>query len=152
MAATKKIADAEVFAFPAFDAGKITDGYREFTEKSVAQSKEAYDKMKSAAEDATKTMETTLETAQAGSVELGLKAVDAMRTNSENLFSHIEALMGVKSIAEMIELQSSFLRKQVEVTVDQTRTMQETFRKVAEDVSKPGKAAVEKTVKEVQTL
>jgi hypothetical protein len=127
MAATKKIADAEVFAFPAFDAGKITDGYREFTEKSVAQSKEAYDKMKSAAEDATK-------------------------TNSENLFSHIEALMGVKSIAEMIELQSSFLRKQVEVTVDQTRTMQETFRKVAEDVSKPGKAAVEKTVKEVQTL
>jgi phasin len=148
--ATKKTTDAEIFAFPAFDPAKVTDSYREFAEKGVAQSKEAYAKMKTAAEDATKVMESTLETAQAGTVELGLKAIDTMRVNTENTFSHLEALLGVKSVAEMIELQSSFLRKQVETSVDQAKAWQSSVRKVAEDVSKPGKSAVEKTFKDAK--
>ncbi|WP_099864079.1 phasin [Pararhizobium haloflavum] len=150
MATTKKTTDAEIFSFPAFDPAKVTDTYREFAEKGVAQSKEAYAKMKTAAEDATKTMETTMETAQAGTVELGLKAIDQMRVNTESTFSHMEALLGVKSVAEMIELQSSFLRKQVETGVDQAKSWQESVRKVSEDVTKPGKSAVEKTMKDVK--
>ncbi len=150
--ATKKITDAEIFSFPAFDPAKVTDTYREFAEKGVAQSKEAYSKMKTAAEDVTKTMETTLETAQAGTVELGLKAIDTMRVNTESVFSHMEALLGVKSVAEMIELQSSFLRKQVELNLEHAKSFQEAARKVGEDVAKPGKAAVEKTMKEVKDV
>lgn len=150
MATAKKTTEAEIFNFPAFDPAKVTDTYREFAEKGVAQSKEAYTKMKVAAEDATKTMETTMETAQAGTVELGLKAIDTMRTNAENTFSHMEALLGVKSVAEMIELQSSFVRKQIEFSVDQTKVWQESVKKVADDVAKPGKAAVEKTMKDVK--
>ena len=148
--ATKKATEAEIFAFPNFDPAKVTDSYREFAEKGVAQSKEAYAKMKAAAEDASKTMETTMETAQAGTTELGLKAIDSMRVNAENTFSHFEALLGVKSVAEAIELQSSFLRKQIETSVDQAKSWQETVRKVSEDVSKPGKVAVEKTFKDAK--
>jgi phasin len=146
--ATKKTNEAEVFSFPAFDAAKVTDTYREFAEKGVAQSKEAYSRIKTAAEDATKTMETTMDTAQAGTVALGLKAIDTMRVNTENTFAHMEALLGVKSVAEMMELQSSFLRKQMETGVDQAKSWQESVRKVSEDVTKPGKAAVEKTLQQ----
>lgn len=146
--ATRKTETANVFALPSFDPAKVSDTYREYAAKSMAQSKENYARMKVAAEDATRTLEATLETAQAGTVELGLKAIEAVRTNTDNSLSHIEALFGVKSVAEMIELQTAFFRKQIEVGVDQAKSLQETSRKVAEDVSRPGKSAVEKAVSE----
>jgi len=149
--ATKKTATtADVFEFPAFDMTKVADGYREMADKSVNQTKEAYAKAKTAAEDATKAIETTLETAQAGTVELSLKAIDAARGNVEHSLSHMEALLGVKSVAQMIELQTSFFRKQAEMMVDQTKMMQEAARKVAEDVSKPTKTIAEKAMSEIK--
>ena len=143
--ATKKTDD--VFSMASFDPSKVSESFRDFAEKGATQTKEAYAKMKDAAEDATKTVEATLESAQAGSVELGLKAIDALRTNAENSLAHMEALLGVKSVAELFELQTAFLRKQAEVTVEQAKVMQEATRKVAEQVAAPGKSAAEKAMK-----
>jgi phasin len=109
---TKQTADA--FSIPAFDATAVTDQVREFTEKGVAQSKEAYAKIKDQAEAAQKTLETTFETAQSNTAALSLKALAALRANTEASFAHIEALIGVKSFGEVIELQSAFVRKQAE--------------------------------------
>ena len=50
MATTKK--QAEMFQFPAFDVNKMSETYRDYTEKAMAQSKENYAKMKEAAEGA----------------------------------------------------------------------------------------------------
>ena len=136
----------DVFSFSAFDPAKFTEGFRDFAEKGATQSREAYAKMKTAAEEATKTVESTMQTAQAGSVELGLKAIDALRTNANISLSHMEALLGVKSVSELFELQTSFFRKQAELTVEQAKSMQDTARKIAEDVSKPGKDAAEKAM------
>ena len=136
----------DVFSFTAFDPSKFSETFRDFAEKGAAQSKDAYAKMKAAAEEATKTVETTMQTAQAGTVELGLKAIDALRTNADMSLSHMEALMGVKSVAELVELQTSFIRKQAEVTVEQAKAMQEAAKKVAETVTKPGKEAAEKAL------
>lgn len=140
--ATPKLDD--VFSFSAFDPSKFSDSFRELAEKSVNQSKDAFAKVKEASEDATKTIEATLEKAQAGTVELGLKAIDAVRANAESTFSHMEALLGVKSVSELFELQAAFARKQAEAAVEQIKSMQETSRKVAEDVSKPSKDAAQK--------
>ncbi|MCD1265897.1 phasin [Shinella sumterensis] len=148
--ATKKIED--VFSIASIDPSKFSESFRDFAEKGAAQTKEAYAKMKEAAEDATKTVESTLESAQAGSVELGLKAIDALRTNAENSLSHMEALLGVKSVAELFELQTAFLRKQAEVAVEQAKTLQETSRKVAERVAAPGKSAAEKAMKSFKAV
>ncbi|MCJ8053953.1 phasin [Shinella curvata] len=148
--ATKKTDD--VFSIASIDPSKISESFRDFAEKGAAQTKEAYAKMKEAAEDATKTVEATLESAQAGSVELGLKAIDALRTNAENSLSHMEALLGVKSVAELFELQTAFLRKQAEVAVEQAKSLQETSKKVAEKVSAPGKSAAEKAMKSFKAV
>jgi len=137
---------ADAFSFSSFDPSKFTEGFRDVAEKGAAQSKDAYAKMKLAAEDATKTIETTLATAQAGTVELGLKTIDTFRTNAELSLSHMEALLGVKSISQLVELQTSFLRKQAEITVEQAKTLQETVKKVAEDVTRPSKTAAEKAM------
>ena len=148
--ATKKTDD--VFSIASIDPAKLSESFRDFAEKGAAQTKEAYAKMKEAAEDATKTVEATLESAQAGSVELGLKAIDALRTNAENSLSHMEALLGVKSVSELFELQTAFLRKQAEVAVEQAKTLQETSKKVAEKVAAPGKSAAEKAMKSFKTV
>lgn len=134
----------DVFSFSAFDPSRVTESFRDFAEKGALQSREAFSKIKVAAEEATKTVEATVQTAQAGTVEIGLKAIDAVRTNADLSLSHMEALLGVKSVAELIELQTGFFRKQAEFTVEQAKAMQEATRKLAEDVTKPGKEAVEK--------
>jgi phasin len=150
MATKKTTTSAEMFEFPTFDVSKMTDSYREMADKSVNQTKEAYAKAKTVAEDATKAIESTLETAQAGTVDLSLKAIDAARGNVEHSLSHMEALLGVKSVAQMIELQTGYFRKQAEMMADQAKTMQEAARKLAEDVAKPTKTVAEKAMNEIK--
>jgi phasin len=136
----------DVFSFTAFDPAKLTESVRDFTEKGAAQSREAYARMKTVAEDASKTVESTMQSAQAGSVEIGLKAIEALRTHADLSLSHMEALLGVKSVAEFLELQTTFIRKQAELTVEQAKSVQDATRKMAEAVTQPGKEAAEKAM------
>ena len=147
-----KIAEktTETIEFPAFDASKATDQLRAFAEKGVEQSKEAYDKMKNGAEETQKALESTFETAKSVSSDLSMKTVSAMRANAEAGFSHLEALLGAKSVSEVIELQTSFLRKRVEMTVEQAKDIQAVSTKAAEEVAKPIKAAFDKAMKELK--
>ena len=141
---------ADVMEFPTFDATAATDQFRAFAEKGVEQTKEAYSKMKANAEDAQKVLESTFETARSASSDLSLKSIAAMRANSEAAFSHLEALVGVKSVSEFIELQTAYLRKRVEMTVEQAKDMQALSSKAAEEVGKPIKDAFEKAMKELK--
>jgi len=144
---------AEVFEnveFPAFDASKATDQIRAFAEKGVEQSKEAYAKLKTGAEEAQKALETTLETVKSASTDLSLKSISAMRVNAEANFAHLEALVGAKSLSEVVELQTAFLRKRVELTVEQVKEFQAASTKVAEEVAKPIKNVFEKAFKDLK--
>lgn len=147
---TKQTADA--FSIPAFDPTAVTDQVREFAEKGVAQSKEAYTKIQDQAEAAQKTLETTFETAQSNTAALSLKALAALRANTEASFAHIEALIGVKSFGEVIELQSAFVRKQAEAITGQAKEFQAVATKAVEEISAPVKSAVEKAIKDVKVL
>lgn len=145
-----KTADIENVEFPSFDASKATDQIRAFAEKGVEQSKEAYAKLKTGAEEAQKTLESTFETAKTVSSDLSLKTIAAFRANAEAGFSHLEALIGAKSLSEVVELQTAFLRKRVEMTVEQAKDFQAVTTKAAEDVSAPVKTAFEKAMKELK--
>ncbi|MBO6620238.1 MAG: phasin family protein, partial [Muricauda sp.] len=59
-----------------------------------------------------------------------------------------EAMIGVKSLSEVLELQTSFMRKSYEMMVEQAKDMQAASSKAAEDVAKPTKTAFEKAMKE----
>src|SRR5882757_7129402 len=141
---------AETIEFPSFDASKATDQIRAFAEKGVEQSKEAYAKLKTGAEETQKVLESTYETAKTVSNDVSLKTIAVLRSNFEAGFSHLEALIGAKSLSEVVELQTSFLRKRVETVVGQAKELQTVTTKAAEDVSKPLKAVFEKAVKELK--
>ncbi|MGN6465028.1 MAG: phasin [Rhizobiaceae bacterium] len=148
MARTEKA--SETIEFPSFDANKASDQFRAFTEKGVEQSKEAYAKFKSGAENAQKALETSFETAKSAGGDLSLKTIAAMRANAEADFAHFEALVGAASISELFELQTSYLRKRVELAVNQTKEFQSASAKAAEEVVKPVKAVFEKSFGELK--
>ncbi len=141
---------AKAAEFPTFDAEKATDQFRAFAEKGVEQSKEAYAKLKTGAETAQKALESTFEQAKSAGSEFSLKSIAAARANAEAGFSHLEALVGAKSLSEVIELQTAFLRKAVETAIEQTKDFQAASTKAVEDVSKPLKDVFEKSVKELK--
>ncbi len=150
MTKSKTAETIENIEFPSFDASKATDQIRAFAEKGVEQSKEAYAKLKTGAEETQKVLESTYETAKAVSSDLSLKTIAALRTNADAGFSHLEALVGARSLSEVVELQTAFVRKQFETTVQQAKDFQVVATKAAEDVSKPVKAAVEKAFNELK--
>ncbi len=142
-----KTLKSDVIEFPAFDASGMTDQFRSYAEKGVEQSKEFYAKAKDAAEGAQKAMEETLETSKTHGTALSLKAIAAARTNSVSAFAHLESLVKAKTLAEVIELQSAFVRGQMETFADQAKDMQTLATKAFEDAAKPVKAAAEKAMK-----
>jgi len=145
-----KAAKSETIEFPTFDASKATEQFRDFAEKGMEQTKEVYAKMKTNAEEAQKVLETSFETVKSAGSEVSLKAISAMRANAELTFSHLEALVGAKSVSEYVELQTAFLRKGVEQTVEQVKDLQAASTKALEEVSKPVKTAFEKTLKDLK--
>lgn len=139
--------DFEAFAMPKME---IPSMFREATEKGIENARGAYAKVKTAAEDATDMMEDTFETSRQGVVELNHKAVDAAKTNTDAAFTFVKDIMSVKSLAEAIELQSSFARSQFETLSAQTKEMQELATKLGTDVSAPVKEAMEKNFKDMK--
>lgn len=152
-AKTAKTVDATVTAFPNFEAFnmpkmEIPAVTREMAEKSIEQAREAYSKLKTAAEDATDLMEDGFETTRRGVLDFNHKAVDAAKSNTDATFQFVKDLFEVKTLAEAIELQTSFARSQFDAFSAQAKDMQELSSKLAGEVTETFKGAVEKTTKD----
>ncbi len=154
--AAKKAAEtltAEPFAMPTMPAMpnvEVPAAVREMAEKSVAQAKDAYEKMKSAAEEATDVLEDTYETTRKGVVTLNMKAIDTVKANSDATFAFARDLLAVKSLSEAIELQTAFTRKAFEAMTAQAKEFQELATKLATESSAPMKDAFQKAGKDFQ--
>ncbi|PJR08806.1 phasin [Sinorhizobium meliloti] len=150
-----KIADkpnqtAENVEYSAFDPSKATDQVYAAAEKGVEQSKEVLAKFQAGAEETQKALKATFETAISVGNELCLTTIAALRANTEADFSLLQALAGAKSLSEAIELQTTFLRKRVEMGVKQANDLWAFTTKAVIDISQPVKGAVEKTLRDLK--
>ena len=100
---------------PKFDMPhmEVPAAFREFAEKGVAQTKDAYEKIKAAAEQNTEMLETFYSTASKGSTEYGLKVIEVARANTNAYFDFVGSLFGVKSPSELVELTTAHSRSAV---------------------------------------
>lgn len=128
------------------DPAEMLEQFRTLAEENLAKSKAAMEKAKAAFDDVQKEAEAGLHTAQENTSKISLAAIDTMRANTESTFSHLEKMVGVKSVAEMIELQTAFVREQAEKAVDTAKTMQGLYQKAGEDMAAPAKAVAEKAM------
>lgn len=139
----------EAFSFAVPNA-EVPAAFREFAEKALTGSKEAYAKMKTAAEEATEAFEDSIETARSGAVEFGHKSLDAAKSNTDATFAFYKELLGAKTFAEAVELQTSFAKKQIEALTAQAKDFQEFSQKFVTEASRPVKSSVEKALKGVK--
>jgi phasin len=139
------------FEFPQFDLAKVSDSFREATEKTLANNAEAYEKFKAAAEEATESAKKAFEAAREGALAISAKAFENTKANTEAGIAYLEKLSAIKSVSELMELQGEFFRNSFEVLTTQTKEAQELTMKVSEESAAPVKQAAEKAVETVTT-
>jgi phasin len=139
------------FEMPKFEVPKfeVPTAFRELAEKGVAQARENYEKVKSAAEKATDVLEDTYSTASKGCASYGLKLIETTRANSDATFDLMSELMTAKSYSQMVELYSAYLRKQFDALVAQTKELSEHAQKVATETAEPIKESITGTFNKV---
>jgi phasin len=137
------------FEMPNFEMPKveIPAAFREIAEKSVAQAKENYEKMKSATEQATDVLEDTYATATKGVSDYGLKVIEAARENVNSAFDFASQLMTAKSLSEVVELSTAHTRKQYEAVTAQTKELAAIAQKAAVAAAEPVKESLGKVFK-----
>jgi len=139
------------FGMPNFEMPKmeIPAAFREFAEKGVSQAKENYEKMKTAAEEATGLLEGTYASASKGASEYGSKVIEATRINTNAAFDFATELMNVKSFSDFVELSTAHARKQFETVTAQSKELAALAQKVATEAAEPVKESVSKAFKKV---
>ena len=137
-------ASAPAFEMPKFEMPKfempkmeVPAAFREIAEKGVTQAKANYEKMKSAAEDATEMLEDTYATASKGCSGYGLKLIETARANRNAAFDLFGELLTAKSYAEVVELTTAYMRAQFDTMSAQAKELADHAQKVATDTVEP---------------
>lgn len=127
------------FDMPNFDMPKmeVPAAFREIAEKGIAQAKDNYEKMKSAAEEATEMLEDTYATASKGASGYGLKLMESARVNSNAAFDLFGELLTAKSYSEVVELSTAYMRSQFDTMSAQAKELADHAQKVAAETAEP---------------
>lgn len=131
------------FSLPSFEVPEI---FRSFAEQGMTQTREAYARIKSAAEDATDMLEDSMETTREGLRDAQFKALDVAKANTDAAFNLFKQLLTTTSVADAVQLQTSFARERFEALVDYSKDVQATLTKVGAEASKPAKAIFDKAM------
>ena len=95
------------------DDTELPEVMRALAEKNIAQTRELYERSKDAFEAVIEGWERTLDAAGQGAVALNRKVIDITQRNINSGFDLAESLAGAKNLAEAMELQVSYWRKQL---------------------------------------
>ena len=150
-AAASFVAPAEA-ASAAADAGKyameavasVQENVRVAAERGAEQNRAAYERVKTSAEEANASLESSFASASKVFGEINAKAFEALRANSVAAFDLFKALASVKSVNEAVALNSEHVRRQMEALGAQTKEMATLAQKLAADSAAPLKAGLAK--------
>jgi phasin len=92
-------------------ANPFPQATREFAEKTVVQTREAFDRSNVALEAAVDTLERTFDAAAQGAFALNRKIIEIARQNLDSSFDLAKSLVGAKNLAEIVELQAAYWGK-----------------------------------------
>jgi phasin len=114
-------------------------------EKSLAQSREAFEKFNAIAKGAFGSIDASASIVAKGLSEFNAKALEAFQANSARTFDFIAALTGSKSLSEAIALPAAHARKQFEALKGQTTDLSSLAQKIAKESAEPLKEGLGKT-------
>jgi phasin len=110
---------------------QIPPEMRALAEKSVEQAKQAFDGFMTAAHRTVSTLEGQAEAARQGAKDVGAKAIDFAEQNIANSFDFAQKLVRAKDMKEMLELQASYVRTQMQMLAEQAKELGQAGSKAA---------------------
>jgi phasin len=119
---------------------------RELAEKTVVQTREAYDRSKDALEAALETIERSYDAMGQGATALNRKIMEIAQRNLNSGFDLARSLATAKTLAEMVELRATYWRKQFSVLAAQAEEVRALSAKVAGEMTEPIKAHMMRSV------
>ena len=140
--ASKAVPTFEGFEMPKFE---MPAAIRGLLEKTGAEAKENYEKMKIATDRTTDVLATSYSSAVKGGTDYGLKVIDITRVNASAAFDLFGKLVAVKSQSEAIEL-STVHAPAVRCGLHAKQGALELAQKVATDVIEPIKTGMSKAL------
>jgi phasin len=126
---------------------EVPEQMRAFAEKGVSQARDNYAKFKDVAESHNGTIEAVFSTASKGASDYSAKLMEMMKSNTTANLDFAQALIGVKSPSEAVELWTSHAKKQFENFTAYGKEIAELTQKVATDTVEPIKASASKLFK-----
>ena len=118
----------------------IPESVRALAEKTVDQTREAYDRSTDAFEASVTTFEQSFDAAGQGAAAFNRKFIDIARRNLATGFDLAKSLAGAKNLAEIVELQAAYWQKQFGALTAQAEEVHALSTKVMADTAEPIKA------------
>jgi phasin len=128
----------------------VPEAAHELAEKTVAQTREAYERSKDALEAALQTVDRSCDALSQGAAALNRKIIEIAQRNINSGFDLAKSLATAKTLAEIVELRATYWRKQFTVLADQAEEVRGLYAKVADDVTEPIKEHVTRTLDELR--
>jgi phasin len=123
---------------------EVPEQMRAFAEKGVSQARDNYAKFKDVAESHNGTIEAVFSSAGKGASEYSAKLMEIMKANTTASLDFAQALIGVKSPSEAMELWTSHAKAQYEAFTANAKELAELTKKVATETAEPIKASASK--------
>jgi phasin len=128
----------------------LPEAARELAEKSLAETREAYERSKSALEAALETLARSFDSLSQGSAALNRKIIEIAHRNVSSGFDLARSLATAKNIAEVVELRAIYWRKQLSSLAVQAEEVHELSAKLAADIAAPIKAHVSRSMEKLR--
>ena len=123
----------------------VPESVRVLAEKTVNQTREAYERGKESLEDSIDALERSFDAAGQGATAFNRKLIDIAQRNLNSGFDLAKNMAAAKNLAEIVELQSVFIRNQFDVFAGQAGEIRALTTKIAADASEPIKDQVTRT-------
>jgi phasin len=152
--AAEQITETFKNAMKEFEALKldttVPESVRALAEKTVNQARDAYERGKGALEESIDSLERSFDAAGQGATAYNRKLIDIAQRNLNSGFDLAKSLAGAKNLAEIVELQSAFIRNQFDVFAGQANEIRALTTKIAADTSEPIKEQVSRSFENVR--
>jgi phasin len=123
---------------------------RAFAEKSVAQTRELYDRSKDALDASIVLFEKTFDAAGQGAAVFNRKIIDLGRRNVNSVFDLAKSLARARNLSDIVQVQAAYWQKQVSVLTTQAEEVRALSTKVAADAADPLEEQVKRGVDELR--
>ncbi len=114
---------------------EVPEAMRDFADQSVSQARKAFDTFMTNAQDAVGKMEEGATSAKAAGADIQKDAMSFAEDQVTSAFDLAQKMVRAKDAQELMELQATYMRQQMESVTRQSKDMGEKMTAVAKDAA-----------------